>query len=304
MNRILKALGILLPALAIFYIGSTALANPALAPTADVKILGASEAEQSELSNFVSFQVPKPTDEPSVLAASYLIQNLQTEQVVAGQQFNNSLPIASLTKLMTIWTTLEHCNLDEEVLVADVATNSRISPSLGLVTGDKILVKDLVNSILVGSANDAASLLGSYVSKKENLPFSELMNQEAAELGLTNSRFSNPMGFDSVSNYSSAKDLSKLVMALNQKKIFEPTGHSNNYVFTSVSGNKYSISATNKLIAQYSDLFAVKTGFTNLALGSMINILRTADQDWLLIVIGSPDREGDTLRLRTKVLER
>jgi serine-type D-Ala-D-Ala carboxypeptidase (penicillin-binding protein 5/6) len=304
MNRIIKALGILLPALAIFYIGSTALANPALAPTANIKILGATSAEQNELGNFVSFPVPEQTNQPTILAASYLVQNLETDQIIAGEQFDNSLPVASLTKLMTIWTALEHADLTEEVTVANVAANSKISPSLGLVNNDKVLVEDLINSILVGSANDAANLLGAHVSQKLNLPFSELMNQEAIELGLTHSRFSNPMGFDSVSNYSSAKDLSKLVKALNQKEIFKLPSHSNNYAFTSELGNKYSITATNKLISQYEDLSAVKTGFTNLALGSMINILRAADQDWLIIVIGSPDREADTLRLREQVLAR
>ncbi len=289
--------GMLLP-----IIGSLLLTEAAFAPTNQVQILGATIAEQKELDNLVSYDLSQP-DPQGIKAASYLVEDYNSGQVLAGEQIDNSLPIASLTKLMTVWTALEHTQL-EEIIEVSPSDQINVSPSLGLIAGDKVMVKDLIQSILVGSANDAANVLGGYVSRKLDLPFSELMNQEAVQLGMKNSRFSNPMGFDSAVNYSSARDLALLVRKLDEQGLFEDSSKATNYHFESTLGNTYSVQATNKLTSLYSDLQAVKTGYTNLALGAMINFLDTGGGKKLLIVIGSPDREGDTLQLRKQFLDR
>lgn len=282
--------------------GFLTLSTPVFAPTTEVRVLGATATEQVELDNLVSYDLPNDVQN-KVQANGYLVKNLGTDQIITGQQFNNSLPVASLTKLMTIWTALQHVSLEDTVTVPTGGLIS-VSPSLGLVGGDQVKVDDLVHACLVGSANDAADLLGKFVTERTDLPFTELMNQQVVELGMTESRFSNPMGFDSIVNYSSAKDLAILVTRLDELGIFEDTQDASEYRFTSLTGRVYTIQATNKLIAQYPDLLAVKTGYTNLALGSMINILRDDNQRWLIIVIGSPDRESDTLELRRQVLAR
>lgn len=289
--------GILLP---IF--GSLLLTEAAFAPTNQIQILGATVAEQKELDNLVSYDLSQP-DPQGIKAASYLVEDYDSGQIIAGKQIDNSLPIASLTKLMTVWTTLEHVD-PGEIIEISPADQVNVSPSLDLKAGDKVAVQDLIQSILVGSANDAANVLGGYVSRKLELPFSELMNQEAVQLGMKNSRFSNPMGFDSAVNYSSARDLALLVRKLNEKALFEDSSKAPSYEFRSALGNIYSVQATNKLTGLYSDLSAVKTGYTNLALGAMINFLDTGGTKKLLIVIGSSDREGDTLQLRKQFLNR
>lgn len=285
-----------------FYFATVLIIRPAFAPTADIKILGASITEQEAIDNFVSFDISEQTD-LDVRAASFLVSDLTSGQIILGKQFDSSLPIASLTKLMTVWTVLQHTEPEEVVTVPNTQFETT-SPSLGLTVGDKIKVKDLVKSTLVGSCNDAASVLADYVSRKVNLPFDELMNQEAQNLGMKHSRFSNPMGFDSAANYSSAKDLLILVQKLNETRIFNSTSRAQSYTFQSELGKNYRTNATNKLITQYENIFAIKTGFTNLSLGSMITIVKTTDHQYLLIVIGSPDREGDTLKLRQQVMSR
>lgn len=302
MIELLKRTPLLASCAVIFYLAAAAIALPALAPTADIKILGATTSEQEQLDNLVSFAISE-ADTNSLTAASYLVEDLATGQIIAGQHLEAALPVASLTKLMTIWTVLQHTDVDEVVTVPAYDLTS-INPSLGLKAGDKVYVRDLMLSALIGSGNDAANLLGQYVSNKVNLPFGELMNQEAINLGMKYSRFSNPMGFDSVANYSSARDLSILVKRLRTTGLLEEAKHARQYSFTSLQGQNYSINATNKLVGQYPDLQAVKTGFTNLALGGMINILETPRTEYLLIVIGSKDRESDTLQLRRQVLSR
>ena len=284
----------------ITYLGSLGITQPALAPTADIKILGASTSEQEQLNNLVSYDLSEqPTVE--ILATGYLVMDLSSGQIVLGKQISSPLPIASLTKLITVWTVLKHTSLDEVVTVPQKKFENT-SPSIGLIADDKVKVSDLINSILVGSNNDAADVLANYVVNKVNLPFVDLMNQEAVNLGMTNSRFSNPLGFDSTVNYSSAKDLSVLVSELIQTNIFDATYRATQYTFKSQLSRLYMTNATNQLINQYPDLKAVKTGFTPSALGSMINILETPSGDYLIIVIGSPEREKDTLKLRKQLL--
>lgn len=302
MKTILRQLIGLICLLILAQAGVLTLARPVYAPTGEVRILGATITEQDELDNLVNYELPnEPTN--NVQAAGYLVKNLATDQIIAGEQFSNSLPVASLTKLMTIWTALQHVGLADTITVPNGELIS-VSPSLGLVAGDEVLVKDLVQACLVGSANDAADLLGKFVAQKTDLPFSELMNQQVTELGMVGSRFSNPMGFDSVVNYSSAKDLALLVTELDKRGVFADSSAASAYQFTSREGRTYSVQATNRLIGQYPDLLAVKTGYTNLALGGMINILKAGEERWLIIVIGSPDREADTLKLRQLVLAR
>ncbi len=283
-------------------IGSVLLSDPAFAPTNQIKILGATDREQAELDNLVSYELSNENT-TGIKAASYLVLDYEQNQIIAGKQIDNSLPVASLTKLMTVWTALEHSQ-SAEVVTVEAGDIVNVSPVLGLQPGDKIRVKDLVSAVLIGSANDAASVLGGFVAKKVELPFGELMNQEAIELGMKNSRFSNPMGFDSVVNYSSARDLSILVHKLDERGMFTDSEKATEYRFVSELGNQYAISATNRLANQYPDLRAVKTGYTNLALGAMINFLDTERGRKLLVVIGSPDREGDTLELRKQFLNR
>ena len=64
----------------------------------------------------------------------------------------------------------------------------------------------------------------------------------------------------------------------------------------------YKISATNQLLEKYPDLEAIKTGYTEQAQGSMINLLKTPNTNYLIIVLGSPNREADTLKLREIIL--
>ncbi|HMQ01575.1 MAG TPA: serine hydrolase [Candidatus Doudnabacteria bacterium] len=303
MKRIFRQLPFLILVGIFFYLNSVLIAYPALAPTANIKILGASTSEQEILQNFKSFEVATDNSINSVRAASFLIQDLDSNQLIGAHHPDTSLPVASLTKLMTVWTALQYADMDEVVTVNHSAYET-VSPSLGLLVGDEVKLSDLIYACLIGSSNDAARTIADYIGTKMNLPFSELMNQQAAQLGMKNSRFSNAMGFDSVVNYSSARDLSLLVKALTETGVFEQTWQAGNYRFTGKLGRIYQTTATNKLLNTYPDLRAIKTGFTNTALGSMITVVTTGTSRTLIIVIGSPDREGDTLQLRAKILAR
>lgn len=276
-------------------------ANPVFAPVKSIKILGANSWENNQIQEMQSYTLDDDVDPIEIKSTSYLIKNLSTDQILYKKYSHNPLPIASLTKLMTAWVVLKFGSLDDTYKITSSDTEN-ISPILGLKVGDTVKVKDLVHALLIGSANDSAVSLGGYIQSKTGTSITELMNTEVKNLGLSDSRYQNPIGFDSDNNYSSAEDVAILVAKLRETGIFVTTERASSYSFTSEDGSTYEISATNKLIGKYADLKAVKTGFTNLALGSMVSILTKDNQDYLIVVIGSSDREGDTLRFRDLIL--
>lgn len=281
--------------------------QPATAPTAEISILG-EQINRAQINNQKIYDLSQAeVSDPEIQATAYLLINLSNKNVISQNRLHDSLPIASLTKLMTAWTVLRHGDLNDVYTIQAKDVES-ISPSLNLQPGDQVVVKDLVKSILIGSANDGALALSHYIEQKynqdssEQVKFTDLMNKEAQSLRMFDSRFSNPTGFDNVANYSSVLDILLLTEQLEKTGILEETGQATNYSFTSPFGKTYSIRATNRLIGRYGDLYAIKTGFTNEAQGSMITKVKRPEAEYLIIVIGSPDREGDTLRLRAKVL--
>ncbi len=146
------------------------------------------------------------TDPFPQLAAAYLVQ-IGEHDLWAGQA-DKRLPPASLTKVMTALIVLEDYRPEQVVTVgmsAAQATGSR----LRLRTGDRFSVEALLTATLIVSANDAcAALAESNAGSIE--AFVAKMNERARMLGLANTHFSNPCGFDAPEHYSSANDLARL----------------------------------------------------------------------------------------------
>ncbi len=121
-------------------------------------------------------------------------------------------PIASTTKMMTALVAAEFSTFDELVTVSASAAEAG-EAEIGLVAGEIIPMGDLVSAILVRSANDAAEAIAEHVGGSVE-GFADLMNQKAAEMGLTNSHFVNPHGLDTPEHYSSAADLLQIARAV------------------------------------------------------------------------------------------
>ncbi len=237
-----------------------------------------------------------------VQANSFLVYDELTGTTLAAHNPNAPVAIASLTKLMTAYTVQKYGQLDDEWVIASTSKIG-VRPVLGLETGDKVVVKDLVDAMLVGSANDAASSLGEYLQSATKQPAIKTMNQEAKQLGMTSTNYENPIGFDSEQNYSTAADLKKLLVVIRPIKLFTDIDRKQSYSFTSELGKTYSVKATNTLLAGDEEIHAVKTGYTNEAQGAMITAIVHNDKRFIIIVLNSPDREGDTKLLKSQVLK-
>lgn len=199
-------------------------------------------------------------------AKSSILVDFKSGEVLFKQDEDKKGPIASMCKIMTLLISFENIDkgkmsLDEEITISDNAASMGGS-QVFLNAGDCYKVSELIKSVTVSSANDAAVALAERIAgSQEN--FVELMNKRALELGMKNTKFSNPTGLPKPDQYSTAKDVSIMTRELLK--------HENYYKYSNIwmdeithkDGRKTEISNTNKLTRYFKGCDGGKTGFTN-----------------------------------------
>jgi D-alanyl-D-alanine carboxypeptidase (penicillin-binding protein 5/6) len=227
-------------------------------------------------------------------ARAYLVVDGATGEVLAGKAAGRSVPIASITKLMTVLVTLERARLDEVATVESDATTTGGSV-IGLRPGEQITVRDLVTAALVHSANDAAHALADHVGGNETR-FVELMNARAKELGLRHTRFVRPDGLDAPGHYSSARDVTMLARVAMQTPFLRATVRRQE---ASIGGGR-SLYVWNDLLRTFPGLIGVKTGHTSDAGWCQVAAAQGRGVTIYATLLGGPSREernGDLARL-------
>jgi D-alanyl-D-alanine carboxypeptidase (penicillin-binding protein 5/6) len=158
---------------------------------------------------------PQP---PAIRAASAILVEPATGDVVFDHHGEDPRSVASTTKLMTALLTLERAPLSREL----TAVSYRAAPAesiAGFRAGERLTVADLLRALLLDSANDAAATLAQRLAGSR-AAFVVLMNRRARELGLTATHYANPIGLDQAGNHSSAADLVKLTLILRRNAFF------------------------------------------------------------------------------------
>jgi len=130
--------------------------------------------------------------EPKISAAAWYLVG-EDGSVLARRDSARPRAIASITKLMTAIVVLEHAKLGDAVRVSPQAAGIGES-TVYLRAGDELTVAELLRATLIPSANDAAEALALHVGRGSVDRFVELMNEKAADLGLTDTHFENPRG--------------------------------------------------------------------------------------------------------------
>ena len=195
-------------------------------------------------------------------------------------------PMASTTKMMTALLTLKAGALDDTVTVSKAATH--IEDGAGLAAGERLTVRQLLRLALVHSANDAAYALGEHVGG--TMPtFVQMMNDEAARLGLKHTHYVNPDGLDERGQYSSAADLAKLahvvmglqefrdVVVMRTVRIPGRAGHRAPRVY----------GTTDELLGKYRGLLGVKTGYTKQAGYCFVGLATRGGVSLTAVVMGT-----------------
>lgn len=180
--------------------------------TAAVGLAASGSVEEKEFfseSLCVSDDVSIGTDDTdSYVAGGAGAFNLATGEVVYAKNLYAKLYPASTTKILTAYIVLKYKdNLDEMVTVSENAANQASDSSVcGVKAGDVISLKDLLYGLMLRSGNDAAIAIAEYMSGSVEA-FAELMNQEAQNLGATQSHFVNPNGLPDENHYTSVYDM-------------------------------------------------------------------------------------------------
>jgi serine-type D-Ala-D-Ala carboxypeptidase (penicillin-binding protein 5/6) len=233
--------------------------------------------------------------EPSVDARAYLVEDGRTGEVLLARNAARQVPIASLTKLMTVLLALERTRLTDEVTVTPHAAAVGES-SVNLQAGERLTVRDLVEACLIQSANDAAWALAEHVGRGDSDRFVSMMNRRARQLHLADTHFVRPDGLDAAGHVSSARDVTMLARILMQKRVVREIVATRD---ATIEGGRR-LHTWNDLLGSFPGVIGVKTGHTTAAGWSEVAAVRGPGVTVYATVIGSPARSirnGDLVEL-------
>lgn len=232
---------------------------------------------------------------PGFRARAVLIKDLATGTILFQKDSNISMPIASTTKIMTALVASEYFKQNSVLTVGSSAgtPGSRV----GLTRGEDLTFRSLLYGMLLNSGNDAAFALG------ENYPggvlgFVSAMNKKVLELGLKNTRFDNPAGFDSPNHYSSAADLAKITEeTLKNPQLSRIFATKETNIVSLDKKYTHNLLNLNKLLSDVRGVLGVKTGTTEEAKQNLVTLIERDGHRVLLVLLGSNDRFTETTRL-------
>ena len=224
---------------------------------------------------------------------SAILIEASTGKVLYEKDVDMALPPASVTKVMTLLLVMEAIE-EGRLKYGDTVRASANACSMGgsqiyLKENEEMSVEDMLKSVVIASANDAAVALAEHIAGSEE-EFVRRMNKRAEELGMKNTRFENTNGLDDTtdSHLTSARDIAIMSRELiKYPKILE---YSSTWM-DSVRGGEFGLTNTNRLVRFYKGATGLKTGSTAKA-GFCISA--TAERDGMgliCVIMGAPSRD-------------
>ena len=232
------------------------------------------------------------TNLPDINSRAAVVIDRATNTILYGKKETEHRKMASTTKIMTCLLVIENCDLSETIEVSKKSAGTGGS-RLGLKTGDKITINDLLYGLMLCSGNDTAVALAEHIGGSIE-GFAEIMNNRAKELGLENTHFVTPHGLDADEHYTTAYELAKLTNYALNNEIFAKIVGTKTYSVT-INGYPKTISNTNELLGNLNGVYGVKTGFTNGANRCLVTACKRNNLDIICVVLGA-----DTKKFRTQ----
>lgn len=221
-------------------------------------------------------------------AKSAILMEEATGNILYESNPDEKLPIASVTKVMTMLLIMEAVD-NGKISLDDMVTVSENAMSYGgstmfLETGEQLTVNDMLKGIAVASANDGCVAMAEHLAGSESA-FVDMMNEKAKKLGMENTHFMNTNGLDEDDHYSSARDV-----AIMSRELMK---HETIFNYTSIwmdtlRGGKFQLANTNKLIRFYDGANGLKTGSTSKALCCLSAAAKRNDMQLIAVVLGAP----------------
>ncbi len=253
----------------------------------------ASQAENSTVISDMPYPVPESgfVEAPQISAISAIVVDNKTGITMYEKSPNLRHLPASTTKLMTALVALEQCSPGDVVKVQNIEGEGS---QMGLEAGDKVTVENLLYGLLIPSGNDAAFVIARNCGSSYE-QFMAAMNRKAKDLGMANTHFINPAGYDNQLQYTTASDLALLARVSVANPIIARIVKIKSTVVTDVTGTRtYYLENVNKLLGTVPGVEGVKTGETDGALENLITKTTRDGNSVLVAVLGSRDRFGDS----------
>lgn len=236
-------------------------------------------------------------------AKSSILIEQSTGTIISEEESHTRLPMASMTKMMTLLIIMENIE-SGKIKLDDMVPISENAASMGgsqvyLSANTTMKLDTLLKSICIASANDATYAIAEYIAGTSDA-FVKLMNEKAKELGLKDTNFENVHGLDSDNHFSSAYDMAFIAKELlNHPKILEYSSIYEDYI-THPNGTNTWIVNTNKLLNYYEGLDGLKTGYTTKSGYCITATAKRNNMRLISVVMGEENnkiRNQDTIAL-------
>lgn len=223
---------------------------------------------------------------PNLDARAYYVVNASNGEVLGGRNAHERVPIASITKLMTVIVALDRLKPDDVVTVTGNAAQVGES-RIPLARGQRITVRDLLAGALIQSANNAADALASAASGGDVPLFVSWMNERAQRLGLRDTHFVRPDGLDAPGHVSSARDVAVLARVAMRLPIVRTLVRERS---DEIESGRFTVRTWNDLLGVFPGLIGVKTGHTDDAGWCEVAAARRPGFTIYAVILGSPTR--------------
>ncbi|MGQ9425072.1 D-alanyl-D-alanine carboxypeptidase family protein [Gilvimarinus sp. F26214L] len=235
-----------------------------------------------------SVLIPAP---PQLAATGYLLIDANTGEVLVEHNADELLPPASLTKMMTSYIVsgeIARGSLSEDTMVNISVKAWKMGGSKMFIReGTQVSVKDLLRGVIVQSGNDASVALAEQIAGSEDA-FVDLMNQQAALLGMTSTHFKNATGWPAEGHVTTARDLAKLARAL----IRDYPDHYALYSEKYFQYNGINQPNRNKLLFRDPSVDGIKTGHTEEAGYCLVSSSKKDDMRLIAVVMGARSEDS------------
>lgn len=230
-------------------------------------------------------QIPPP---PNLAVKSYLLKDFNSQHTIASYKSKARVEPASLTKVMTAYLTFKalkngHLQAGQNLPVSTVAW--QVEGSKMFIEPNKaVTVDELLHGLIIQSGNDAAMTLAEGIASSETM-FADMMNKEAARLGMKDTHYMNATGLPDPAHFTTAEDLVKLATALIHDF---PEQYQRLYSVKEYTYNQITQSNRNRLLWLDPNVDGMKTGHTSTAGYCLISSAKRGQTRYIAVVLGAP----------------
>lgn len=262
----------------------------------------AQQAQPVQVTNGQNALVEITQPDLEVPCRNAILVSADTGDVLYEKGADDQVCIASITKVMTLLLTFEAIEKGKITLQDTVPVSAHAygmgGSQIWLEPGEIFTLEEMLKAICISSANDAAVAVAEYVGGSEPV-FVQMMNDRAAELGMTNTHFNNACGLDAEGHYSSARDVAVMNIAL----LAHPAVlHYSGIWMDTLRGGETQLTNTNKMLKNHEGTIGLKTGTTGKA-GVCISACAEREGTTMLAVVLGSDNSATRFEAARALLD-